>query len=155
MKFFRIDQIFVSIDRKNFVKMKKFRTTIFWTIEIKNDCCYYHAWCKFIWHYLFLYECIRIWWKINYYTEKIRKKKTKQFKKISILYDSIIFTLSQRKYVIYKKKFCAIIKLIIKYDYLTKYLYHAMIIHIDHKSLIHFLISDNDIHENIYEHWID
>ena len=88
-------------------------------------------------------------------TQKKCEEKSIQFKKISILYDSIIFIFSQRKYVIYKKKLCAIIKLIIKYDYLAKHLYHAAIIHTDHKFLTHFLISVNDIHENIYEHWTD
>lgn len=86
-------------------------------------------------------------------TQKRNSIKFKQFLKVSILYDSIIFTSFQRKYVIYKRELCAMIKLIIKYDYLAKHSYHVAIIHTDHKFLTHFFTSINDIHENIYEHW--
>ena len=74
---------------------------------------------------------------------------------ISTLYDFFTFNRIQRKYFIYKKKLCAMITLIIKYDYLIKHFYQFAIIHIDHKFLIHFLISNISVHEKIYEHWAD
>ena len=44
-------------------------------------------------------------------------------------------------------------KFVIKYDHFCKHSKITIVIHIDHKSLIQFLKSDN--HENIYEHWTD
>lgn len=76
-----------------------------------------------------------------------------QLKKIFVFYDSITFISLQRKYVIYKRKLCVMIKLIMKYDYFAKHLYNTAVIHTDHKFLIHFFIFVNDNHENIYEHW--
>ena len=73
--------------------------------------------------------------------------------KISILYDSIFFSSTKKKYFIYKRKLCAFIKFVIKYDYFCKHFRNRTIIHIDHKSLIRFLRTN--FHENIYEHWID
>ena len=72
---------------------------------------------------------------------------------ISIVYDSFIFVSTQRMYFIYKKELCSLTKFAVKYDYFCKHSIHITIIHIDHKSLTHFLKSD--CHESIYEHWVD
>ena len=71
---------------------------------------------------------------------------------VSVLYDFFTFNQIQRKYFIYKKKLCAMITLVIKYDYLIKHFYQSVIIHTNHKSFIHFFISNISIHEEIYEH---
>ena len=71
--------------------------------------------------------------------------------KVSIIYDSFAFNKIQKKYFIYKKELCAIVKFTIKYDYLCKHSNNITIIHIDHRSLTHFLFSDS--HERIYDHW--
>ena len=71
-------------------------------------------------------------------------------KKVSIIYDSFAFNKTQKKYFTYKKKLCAIVKFTIKYDYLCKHSNNITIIHIDHRSLTHFLFSDS--HERIYDH---
>ncbi len=55
---------------------------------------------------------------------------------VSILYDFITFNSAERKYSIYKKKLCALIRFVVKYDYLSKHSRNVTIIHIDHKSLI-------------------
>ena len=74
---------------------------------------------------------------------------------VSVLYDSFTFNRIQRKYFTYKKKLCAMITLVIKYNYLVKHFYQSAIIHTDHKFFIHFFISNISIHERIYEHWTD
>ena len=73
------------------------------------------------------------------------------FEEVSIVYDSFVFNKTQRKYSIYKKKLCVIVKFAVKYDYLCKHLNNITIIHIDHRSLTHFLFSNS--HEEIYNHW--
>ena len=73
------------------------------------------------------------------------------FEKISILYNFFAFNKTQKKYSIYKKKLCVIVKFAIKYDYLCKHSNNIIIIHIDHRSLTHFLFSNS--HERIYDHW--
>ena len=73
------------------------------------------------------------------------------FEKVSIVYDSFAFNKTQRKYSIYKKKLCVIVKFAVKYDYLCKHSNNTTIIHIDHRSLTHFLFSNS--HEEIYDHW--
>ncbi len=70
--------------------------------------------------------------------------------KILIMYDSFSLSSSRRKYFIYKKKLYALITFVIKYDYLCKHSYKSTIIHIDHRSLTHFLKSN--VHEDIYDH---
>ena len=75
------------------------------------------------------------------------------FEEISIVYDSFVFNKIQRKYSIYKKKLCVIVKFAVKYDYLCKHSNNTIIIHIDHRSLTHFLFSNS--HEEIYDHWAD
>ena len=71
--------------------------------------------------------------------------------KVSILYDFFIFTSTRRIYSTYKKKFYAVVIFTFKFDYFCKNFYISVIIHTNHRSLIHFLNSD--IHEEIYEHW--
>ena len=75
------------------------------------------------------------------------------FEKIPILYDSFAFNKTQKKYSIYKKKLCVIVKFAIKYDYLCKHSNNITIIHTDHRFLTHFLLSNS--HERIYDHWAD
>lgn len=70
--------------------------------------------------------------------------------KVSIIYDSFTFAFIKRKYLIYKRELYVMIMFIIKYDYLYKHSYLSIIIHIDHKSLTHFLSSD--LYEEIYDH---
>ena len=72
--------------------------------------------------------------------------------KVSVLYDSFTFNQIQRKYFTYKKKLCAMITLIIKYNYLVKHSYQYVIIYTNHKLFIYFFISNISIHEEIYEH---
>jgi hypothetical protein len=71
--------------------------------------------------------------------------------KMLIMYDSFFLLFSRRKYFTYKKKLYAMITFVTKYDYLCKHFYKSAIIHIDHRSLIHFLKSN--AHEDIYDHW--
>ena len=71
--------------------------------------------------------------------------------KVSILYNSVIFNFTERRYPTYKRELCALIKFVHKYDHFCKHSKNTAIIHIDHKSLIHFLKTDS--HENIYDHW--
>jgi hypothetical protein len=71
--------------------------------------------------------------------------------KISIIYDSFSFLFNRRKYFTYKKELYVMITFVTKYDYLCKHFYKSAIIHIDHKSLTHFLRSN--AHERIYDHW--
>ena len=42
------------------------------------------------------------------------------FIKVPILFNSFIFTTSKRKYLIYKREFCAMVRFYIKYDYIFK-----------------------------------
>ena len=79
------------------------------------------------------------------------RKLTISIIKILILYDSFIFFFTQKLYFTYKKKLCAIIKFVCRYDYLCKHFYNFTIIHIDHRSLIYFLKSN--LHEKIYDYW--
>ena len=69
---------------------------------------------------------------------------------VPIVYDSFVFNKTQRKYSIYKKKLCVIVKFAVKYDYFCKHSNNTTIIHIDHRSLTHFLFSNS--HEGIYDH---
>jgi hypothetical protein len=78
-----------------------------------------------------------------------------KIEEVSILYDFFTFNVTQRRYSTYKKELCAMIKLVTKYDYLAQHSYKKAIVHIDYKSLIHFLITINDVHDEIYEHWVD
>lgn len=95
-----------------------------------------------------LYECISIRLRTRYYS--ISAKRWKKIK-MSILYDSIIFTLIETRYSIYKKKLCALTKFVMKFDYLCKHLRHTIIVHTDHKLFIQFLQSN--LYEEVYEHW--
>ena len=70
---------------------------------------------------------------------------------VSIAYDFFIFVSTRQRYFIYKRELYVMITFVIKYDYLCKHSYLSTIIHIDHRSLIHFLNSN--LHENIYDHW--
>ena len=79
--------------------------------------------------------------------------KEKQLVEVSILYDSFIFSATQKLYSTYKKELCALVKFCIKYDYLCKHPYYVTMIHTDHRPLVHFLKSDT--HEGIYGHWAD
>jgi hypothetical protein len=69
---------------------------------------------------------------------------------ISILYDFLTFNAAERRYSIYKKKLCALIRFVMKYDYFCKHSRNTIIIHTNHKSLIWFLRSNAQ--EDIYDH---
>jgi hypothetical protein len=71
--------------------------------------------------------------------------------KISILYDSLTFNATKRRYSIYKKKLCALIRFVMKYDYFCKHSKNMTLIHINHKSLIWFFRSNAQ--KNIYDYW--
>jgi hypothetical protein len=81
------------------------------------------------------------------------RQKNEKIVEISILYDVYTFNSTERKYLVYKKELCVLIKSVMKYDHFCKHLINTTIIHTDHKSLIHFLEFDR--HEEIYEHWAD
>ena len=71
--------------------------------------------------------------------------------KMFILYDSFALLFIRRKYSIYKRELYDIVTFVTKYDYLCKHFYLSVVVHIDHRSLVHFL--KNDFHEDIYDHW--
>ena len=85
------------------------------------------------------------------YAIKSDHEKLNKLIKMSIVYNSFTFVSTQRIYSIYKKKLCFLIKFVVKYDYFCKHFIHTTVIHIDYKSLTHFLKSD--CHEDIYKHW--
>lgn len=83
---------------------------------------------------------------------QFRTEDAKQIE-VPILYDSVTFNLTERKYPTYKRELCVLTKMVTKYDYMCKDPRHQAIIHTDHKPLTHFLSSD--AHEGIYGHWAD
>src|SRR5438034_8541519 len=54
--------------------------------------------------------------------------------KISILFDSFMFTSTKQKYLTYKRKLCAMIQFCIKYAYMLKSSALFRIIYMNHKS---------------------
>ena len=72
---------------------------------------------------------------------------------VSIIYNSFIFSITQKLYLIYKKELYALIKFYNKYDYLYKHLYNTSIIHTDYRPFIYFMKSD--LYEDIYNYWAD
>ena len=72
---------------------------------------------------------------------------------IFILYDFYALSFFRRRYFTYKRKLYVLITFLMKYDYLCKHFYFSIVIHIDHRFIIHFL--NFDMHEKIYDHWID
>ncbi len=72
---------------------------------------------------------------------------------IFIIYDLFSWNLTQRNYPTYKKKLCAIVTFLKKYDYLCKHSYQSIITHTNHRSLTHFI--EADAHENVYDNWAD
>lgn len=83
----------------------------------------------------------------------VNLSKSNSLMKIFIIYDSFSWSLSQWNYLTYKKKLCVIVIFIKKYDYLCKHLYLSTVIHMNHKSLMHFL--ETDAHENVYDSWVN
>ena len=79
--------------------------------------------------------------------------KNNKLVKMFILYDFFLWFVLQQKYSVYKKELCAIITFVKKYNYLCKHFYISVMIHTDHKLLTYFLKFD--LHEKIYEHWVD
>ncbi len=84
---------------------------------------------------------------------QFRLDHTEKFVKVFIMYDSFSLSSTRRKYFTYKREFYALVIFVIKYDYLCKHSYKSAIIHTDHRSLTHFL--ESNVHEKIYEHWVD
>lgn len=72
---------------------------------------------------------------------------------VLIIYDSFLWSLSQRNYPTYKKELCAIVTFVKKYDYLCKHPYLPTIVHTDHRPLTHFI--EADAHEGVYDNWAD
>ena len=70
--------------------------------------------------------------------------------KVSILYDNFALSFTRRKYFIYKRELYDIVTFVTKYDYFCKHFYLSVVVHIDHRFLVHFL--KNNFHENIYDH---
>ncbi len=70
---------------------------------------------------------------------------------IFILYHFITFKAAKRKYLIFKKELCALVRFVLKYDYFCKHSRNIVIIHTNHKSLIWFLRSNAQ--KDIYDHW--
>lgn len=83
----------------------------------------------------------------------VNLSKSNSLMKILIIYDSFSWSFSQQNYLTYKKKLCAIVIFVKKYDYLCKHLYLLTVVHMNHKSLTHFL--EADAHEDVYNSWID
>lgn len=76
--------------------------------------------------------------------------KFKSFVKVFIIYDAVTFLIIKRHYVIYKREFYIIMKFTFKYYYLFRDSERHVIVHINHKPLIHFL--NFNMHDEIYEH---
>ena len=84
-------------------------------------------------------------YKKNIYICQLQNEKMK-----SLLYDSMIFNSTQKKYHIYKRKLYAMMHFTIKYRYMF-FAKNVFIVYINHKLLINFM---NVIkHENIYVKW--
>ena len=71
--------------------------------------------------------------------------------KVFIVYNTFTFSVTERKYIIYKQKLCAIIKFISKFHYLLWNLNQQVIVHTDYKLLMHFLKLN--LYNRIYSHW--
>ena len=71
--------------------------------------------------------------------------------KVPIIYDSVTFSVSEQKYLIYKWELCAMVKFVFKYHYLLWNPSLEAIIYTDHKPLVHFL--ESSLHDEIYSHW--
>ena len=76
---------------------------------------------------------------------------SKKSVEILILFDFFMFTTTKHKYLIYKWELCIMIHFCFKYDYMLRNSVISNIVHMNHKSLVQFLISD--LHDDIYEHW--
>ena len=70
---------------------------------------------------------------------------------VPIIFDLFAFSITERKYPIYKRELCALVKFVTKYDYLFRNLAIPGVVHTDHKPLLRFLNSNH--HEGIYGHW--
>ena len=70
---------------------------------------------------------------------------------ISIIYDFFTFSVTERKYHIYKQKLYAMIKFAFKYHYLLQNLNQEAIIYTDYKLFVHFLKLS--LYDEIYSHW--
>jgi len=85
-----------------------------------------------------------------YITQFQNQNKNKSVK-ISILFDSFMFTSTEQKYFTYKRELCTMIWFCTKYAYMLKSSAFSEIIHMNHKSLVQFLTSD--LHDSIYNYW--
>ena len=72
---------------------------------------------------------------------------------VPIIYDSMTFSPTRRRYPTYKKELYVIVEFPYKYEYLAKHPYVPAVVHTDHKPLTHFLKADS--HEGIYGNWAD
>ena len=70
---------------------------------------------------------------------------------VPIIFDSYTFNVTERKYPIYKKELCAVMKFVTKYDYLFRNPCLPGVVHTDQKPIVQFLKANQ--HEGIYGHW--
>ena len=72
------------------------------------------------------------------------------FIEVSVIYDAIIFSITERRYITYKRELCVMIKFALKHHYLLRNLNRHVIIYINYKSLTQFL--NFNMHDKIYDH---
>lgn len=70
---------------------------------------------------------------------------------VLVIYDTLTFSVTERKYQTYKRELCAMVKFSTKFQYLLRSPERPGIIHTDHKPLVHFL--ESSLHDGIYGHW--
>ena len=70
--------------------------------------------------------------------------------KMFIFYNNFNLSALRCRYFIYKRELYAIVIFVIKYDYLCKHFYRSVIVHTNHRSLIHFF--NLNVYESLYEH---
>ena len=83
-------------------------------------------------------------------TQFQRKDKVFKLIEVSIIYNALTFSITERKYQMYKQKLCIMIRFTIKFQYLLQNLNHSSIIYTDYKLLVYFL--ELSLHNSIYKH---
>ena len=83
-------------------------------------------------------------------TQFQRKDKVFKLVKVLIIYDALTFSITERKYQMYKWELCTMIRFTTKFQYLLQNSDHSGIIYINYKPLVYFL--ESSLHNSIYEH---